>query len=238
MSRHFFGGETPVGRYIGHAGVRDPIDIEIVGVVKDSKTITVRDEVAQCMYFPYWQDEGLDIMTFYARTTQRPEEVGPTLLRVVRELDPSLPVFALKSVQLQISESLFIDRMVVMLSLSFGLLATLLAAIGLYGVTVYSVVRRTREIGIRVALGATGSDVLRLVMREVALMTGLGVGIGLPAALALNQVARSWLFGLTPYDPLTLTIAPALLIFVTLLSGVVPARRATKVDPMVALRYE
>ena len=128
--------------------------------------------------------------------------------------------------------------LIAMLSASFGLLATLLAAVGLYGVTAHSVLRRTREIGIRLALGATGSDVLRLVMREVAFMAGLGIAIGLPAALALSQVVRAGLFGLTPHDTLTLTFAVALLILVTLLSGFVPARRATKVDPMVALRYE
>ena len=203
MARYFFGDKNPIGRHIGHAGVQDPIDIEIVGVVKDSKTITVKDDVAEGMYFPYQQDEGVGMMTFYTRTTQPPQAMADTLRRVVKELDPSLPVFALKSVQLQVSESLSIDRLIALLSASFGLLAILLVAIGLYGVTVYSVVRRTREIGIRVALGATDEDVLRLVMREVILVTGLGLAIGLPAALALSQVARSWLFGLTPYDPLS-----------------------------------
>jgi ABC-type antimicrobial peptide transport system permease subunit len=206
--------------------------------VKDSKTVTVRDDADQVMYFPYQQDEGIGMMTFYTRTTQPPQGMADTLRRVVRGLDPSLPVFALKSVQLQVSESLSIDRLIALLSASFGLLAILLVAIGLYGVTVYSVVRRTREIGIRVALGATAEDVLWLVMREVILMTGLGVVIGLPVALALSQVGRSWLFGLTPYDPLALIVATAVLIAVTLLSGFLPARRATKVDPMVALRYE
>ncbi len=238
VARHFFGGEDPMGRHIGPPGFRDPIDIEIVGVVKDSKTVTVREDVAHCIYFPYQQDPELSTMTFYVRTMQPPENAGPALLRVVRELDPSLPVFALKSVQLQVSESLFLERMVAILSAFFGLLATLLAGIGLYGVTVYSVVRRTREIGIRVALGATSSEVVCLVMREVALMTGLGVVIGLPIALALSRLARAGLFGLTPYDPLTITVATALLLLVALLSGFIPARRATKVGPMAALRYE
>ena len=125
-----------------------------------------------------------------------------------------------------------------MLSASFGLFATLLVAVGLYGITAYSVARRTRELGIRVALGATRSDVLRLVMREVVLMTALGVAIGLPAALALCQVIRSVLFGLTSYDPLALIFATALLVFVTFLSGLLPAHWAARIDPMVALRYE
>jgi predicted permease len=238
MARYFFGDQNAIGRHIGHADLQDPIDIEIVGVVKDSKTITVKDDVAEGMYFPYQQDEGIGMMTFYTRTTQPPQEVADSLRRVVKGLDPSLPIFALKSMQLQVSESLSIDRLIALLSASFGLLAILMVAVGLYGVTAYSVVRRTREIGIRVALGATDKNVLRLVMHEVILMTGLGVAIGFPAAFALSQVARSWLFGLTPYDPLALTIATALLIAVTLLSGFLPARRATKVDPMVALRYE
>ena len=238
MARYFFGGENPIGRHIGPAGVKDPIDIEIVGVVKDSKTITVRDDVAQCMYFPYQQDETLSIMTFYARTVQPPEEMANSLQQVVRESDPSLPVFELKSVKLQVGESLFIDRIIATLSASFGLFATLLVAVGLYGITAYSVARRTRELGIRVALGATRSDVLRLVMREVVLMTALGVAIGLPAALALCQVIRSVLFGLTSYDPLALIFATVLLVFVTFLSGLLPAHWATRIDPMVALRYE
>lgn len=238
MARYFFGDKNAIGRHIGHADVQDPIDIEIVGVVKDSKAITVKDDVGESMYFPYQQDEGIGMMTFYTRTTQPPQEVADSLRRVVKGLDPSLPVFALKSMQLQVSESLSIDRLIALLSASFGLLAILLVAVGLYGVTAYSVARRTREIGIRMALGATDRNVLRLVMHEVVLMTGLGVAIGLPAAFALSQVARSWLFGLTPYDPLALTIATALLIAVTLLSGLLPARRATKVDPLVALRYE
>ena len=238
MARYFFGDKNPIGQHIGPAGVQDPIDIEIVGVVKDSKTVTVRDDVAEGMCFPYQQDEGIGMMKFYLRTTQLPQEMADSLRRVVRELDSSLPVFALKSFQLQISESLSIDRLIALLSAAFGLLAILLVAIGLYGVTAYTVVRRTREIGIRLALGATGRDVLRLVMREVVLMTGVGIALGLSVALALGQLARSWLFGLTPYDPLALTIATGLLISVTLLSGLLPARRASKVDPMVALRYE
>jgi predicted permease len=238
MARYFFADKNPIGQHIGPAGVQDPIDIEIVGVVKDSKTVTVRDDLAESMYFPYQQDEGIGMMTFYLRTAQLPQEMADSLRRVVRELDSSLPVFALKSFQLQISESLSIDRLIALLSAAFGLLAILLVAIGLYGVTAYTVVRRTREIGIRLALGATGRDVLRLVMREVVLMTGVGIALGLSVALALGQLARSWLFGLTPYDPLALTIATGLLISVTLLSGLLPARRASKVDPMVALRYE
>ena len=133
---------------------------------------------------------------------------------------------------------MFIDRIIATLSASFGLFATLLVAVGLYGITAYSVARRTRELGIRVALGATRSDVLRLVMREVVLMTALGVAIGLPAALALCQVIRSVLFGLTSYDPLALIFATVLLVFVTFLSGLLPAHWATRIDPMVALRCE
>jgi ABC-type antimicrobial peptide transport system permease subunit len=133
---------------------------------------------------------------------------------------------------------MFVERLIAMLSAFFGLLATLLAAIGLYGVMAYSVARRTREIGIRVALGAERGGVIALVMREVALLAAIGVGVGLPMALILTQYLRSQLFGLEPNDPLTLSIATAVMAGVALLAGYIPAERAARVDPIVALRYE
>jgi ABC-type antimicrobial peptide transport system permease subunit len=149
-----------------------------------------------------------------------------------------VPVNDMKSMEVQVSESMFLERLVATLSAFFGMLATLLAAIGLYGVMAYSVARRTREIGIRVALGAERSKVIGLVMREVALMAAIGIGVGLPIAIALARFVRSQLFGLEPTDPLTIAIATFTMAAVALTAGYLPAERAARVDPILALRYE
>jgi ABC-type antimicrobial peptide transport system permease subunit len=156
----------------------------------------------------------------------------------VQQVDANLPIYGMKLMTTQVDESLFIERMVAGLSVAFGVLATLLAAIGLYGVMSYSVARRTREIGIRMALGAERASVLWLVLREVALLVALGVGIGVPVAIASGRLVQSQLFDLSATDPVALAIATALLACVALVAGYLPARRATRVDPMLALRYE
>jgi len=136
----------------------------------------------------------------------------------------------------QVRESLFVERMVATLSAAFGILATLLAALGLYGVMAFAVALRTREIGIRMALGAQRRDVLRMVLRDVALLVAIGVGLGLPGGYGMGRVVETQLFGLSARDPLTFAAATATLLLVALLAGYIPARRAAKVDPMVALR--
>jgi ABC-type antimicrobial peptide transport system permease subunit len=149
-----------------------------------------------------------------------------------------MPVTDLKSMEVQVSESLAVDRLVAMLSAFFGLLATVLAAIGLYGVMAYTVARRTREIGVRMALGAARSSVMWLVLKEVALLATIGVLIGLPAAIGLSRYVQSVLFQLEPTDPITLTVSTVTLLAVAFVAGYLPANRATRIDPMVALRYE
>ena len=158
--------------------------------------------------------------------------------QTAQRIDPNLPIFDMKTMAVVMDESLFVERLVAALSVAFGALATLLAAIGLYGVMSYSVARRTREIGIRMALGAERKSVLWLVLREVALMVLAGVAIGLPIAVALSRVVQSQLFALSAYDPIALAGAAVLLTTVALVAGYLPARRATRVDPMLALRYE
>jgi ABC-type antimicrobial peptide transport system permease subunit len=158
--------------------------------------------------------------------------------QAVHRLDANLPITDMKTMDLQVSDSLFVERMVAWLSVAFGGLATLLAAVGLYGVMAYAVARRTREIGIRMALGAERGRVLCMVMAEVAIMATLGVGLGLAAAFYLTRKVQSQLFGLSPSDPLTLVAAMAFLLAVALSAGFGPARRATAIDPNIALRTE
>jgi ABC-type antimicrobial peptide transport system permease subunit len=158
--------------------------------------------------------------------------------RIVASLDANLPVTDMKTLPAQIAESLFVERLVAALSAAFGFLATLLAALGLYGVMSYAVGQRTREIGIRMALGAERRRVLRLVLREVALLAGLGIALGLPAGYGLGRLIESQLYGLAAHDPLTFAVATSALLLSAFLAGYLPAARAARVDPMVALRYE
>jgi putative ABC transport system permease protein len=239
MARRFFVNRNPIGGHFAF-GVGDGIrlDIEIVGVVKDSKHATVREEKWPFAYLPYAQETGLGKITFYARTDQEVDSIAPSLRREVARRDNNLPIFDLKTFQRQADESLFADRFVTFLSVCFGLLAAALAAIGLYGVMAYTVTRRIREIGIRIALGATQGRVAWLILREVALLALIGLLAGVPLAFALGRAAESLLFNVRAGDPLIFTAASLLLGCVALLGGYLPARRAAKVDPMTALRRE
>ena len=172
------------------------------------------------------------------RTVGPPEQLNETIRREVANLDPSIPVLKTLTMEQQFDNQISAERVVTTLCGFFGILAVLLAAIGLYGVMAHSVTRRYREIGIRMALGAERRNVLWLVLRETAWMIGIGAVIGLPAAFALTRLVSSFLFGLTPQDPLSIALATLALVAVTALAGYIPARRATTVDPMIALRYE
>jgi predicted permease len=237
FARFFFDGANPIGRRFGW-GRSQGYDIEIVGLVKDAKVNNLRDEVPRYVYVPLQQQEGVSGFSFYVRTALPEEAVVPAIRQAMQRLDPQIPVYELTTMEMQIGESLFAERMVAVLSAAFGLLATLLAAVGLYGVMSYSVSRRTREIGIRLALGAPRERVLGMVLREVGTLGAWGLGLGLPLALGLARLVAAQLFGLPPHDPVTLGSATALLAGVTLLAGLLPARRAMRVDPMLALRYE
>jgi putative ABC transport system permease protein len=239
MARRFFANRNPIGSHFAFgAGDRIRPDIEIVGVVKDSKHATVREEKRPFAYLPYAQETNLGRITFYARTDQDVGDLAPSLRREVARRDNNLPIYDLKTLRQQADESLFADRFLTFLSICFGSLAAALAAIGLYGVMAYTVTRRIREIGIRIALGATQGRVAWLVLREVALLAGAGLLAGAPLAFALGRAAESLLFGVKAGDPLVFAAAGSLLALVALLGGYLPARRAAKVDPMVALRRE
>ncbi len=237
--KHYFGDANPIGRHIGFGG--DPgtkTPIEIVGVVKDSKYTGVRDEIPRQAFFPFLQNSFASSASVYIRSTQDASVAFAAARRTVQELDANIPLFNLRTLERQIERSLLSERLIATLSTAFGFLATLLAVIGLYGVMAYTVARRTREIGLRMALGAVTGDVTWLVMREVLLLVGSGVVLGLIGAWGLTRLVQSQLYGISPNDPMTIVTAALTLGVVALLAGYIPARRATRVNPVTALRYE
>ncbi len=237
--KRFFQGRNAIGMHMGtDTGPKAARDIEIVGVVKDSRYSDLTSEQRAVFYTPYRQDERLGSLHFYVRTSIDPEQFAGIIRREVARLDPNVPVDRLRTMQGQINESIFVQRLISLFAATFAGLATLLAAIGLYGVLAYAVTQRTREIGIRMALGASGPAVRRLILRDVGLLLGVGVAIGAAGALAAGQLFESVLFGVKARDPLVLAGSVGVLALVALLAGSVPAWRATKIDPMVALRYE
>jgi ABC-type antimicrobial peptide transport system permease subunit len=212
--------------------------VEIVGVVKDSKNIDLRQEVRPYVLVPYSHSSHFGNATFYVRTNQDPVSLATAVRKTVRDYDGKLSVFDLRTLTAQVDDIVFTDRLVTYFSLALGLLASLLAAVGLYGVMAYVVARRTREIGIRMALGATQRHVAGMVLGEIAGIAAVGLVVGLTAAYALGRVLESLLFGVKASDPFVFAAASGLLVVVAALAGWLPARSAARVDPMVALRYE
>jgi predicted permease len=238
FATYFFKGQNPVGRRFGIGRRGEGYPFEIVGVVRDGKMASLRDKPERFVYAPYTQQEAVGSLTFYVRSAVEPGAFAPRLRAAVARVDRTLPVSDLKTMKTQIGESLFVERMVAALSAAFGLLATVLAAIGLYGVMSYAVAQRTREIGLRVALGADRRSVLAMVLKDVARLAALGVAIGLPGGYALGAIVESQLFGLSARDPLTFATATLALVATAFVTDLVPAVRTTRVDPMTTLRYE
>ncbi len=231
-------GRDAVGKRMARGGDEDELDTEIVGLVQNAKYSEVKGEIPPLFFTPYRQNEELGFLNFYARTGLDPGKLLSAVPGVIARLDANLPVEELKTMPQQIRENVFVDRMMSTLSASFATLATLLAAVGLYGVLAYTVAQRTRELGLRMALGADGRRLSRMVLWQVGKMTVIGGVIGLAAALGLGTLARSQLFELEGHDPAVLIAATLLLALVALTAGVLPALRAARVDPMRALRYE
>jgi predicted permease len=235
MAKYFFGTTDVVGKRIGLDGVPDRT---IIGVVKDAQYVNLRESVRRHFYIPATQEETLTGLTLHVKTSTDTSTVAEQLRAQLKALDSHLPLYNIKSLSTEIDESLVQDRLVTWLSAAFGLLATLLTALGLYGVLTFSVARRTREIGIRVALGAQRRDVFRLIMVRGVVLVVVGVAVGVAASIASSRLLSALLFGVRPNSVATLAAVSVGLIAVALLACYLPARRATKVDPLVALRYE
>jgi len=238
FAKKYFGNALAVGHRFGLGS--DPVtptDIEIVGVAGDTRYESLRDPIPPEIYLcspqnTTWGD------TYYIRTARDPDNLFGAIRAAVHELEPNLPVTYMMTLDKQLDDSLVTERMIAALSIVFGVLATILAIIGLYGVMAYMVSRRAREIGIRMALGAQSNSVVWMILREVLRLVAIGVATGLPAALALSRIVQAQLYGIQPYDPLSVAAATLLLAGVAVLAGYIPARRAAAYDPVRVLRYE
>jgi putative ABC transport system permease protein len=235
MAERFWPDENPIGKRLqrGGAGKWQVV----VGVINDAKQFSAEKEPPITVYYPYEQYLARN-MYLVVRTTSEPAAMGPVIARAIQALDPDLPVFDVKTMDERLADALARRRLSMLLLGGFAGIALILAAIGIYGVMAYSVNQRTHEIGIRLALGAQTRDILRLVVRQALLLVSVGIAVGLAGALALTRVMASLLYGISATDRLTFVITPLLLAGVALLASYLPARRAAKVDPMIALRYE
>ena len=231
-------GREAVGKFMGRASGNDSLGVQIVGLVPDVAYNDAKREPQPVFYLPWMQQGVVGQMYFYVRTRLPTSQVIAAIPTMMKQVDPTLPVQELKTMPQQLQENVFLDRMISVLSAAFALLATLLAAVGLYGVLAYSVSQRTREIGVRMALGADGGRMQGMVLRQVGGMVAVGVTVGALGAFALGRAARSLLYGLEGHDPVVFSVAVVLLAVVAFAAGWLPARRASRTQPMMALRYD
>ncbi len=236
-ARRFWPDQNPVGRRVILGRAPDEEVREVVGIVKDSKYRRLNEEVRPAVYVPFAQDYRAN-MALHVRSAGEPAALVAAVRREVQALDANLPLYNIKTLEEQKSSSLYTSRLAATLLTLFGLLALGLASVGLYGVMAYAVARRTREIGIRLALGAQGSDVLRQVLGEGMTLVAVGLALGMGAAVVATRLVRGFLYEVTASDPLTFSVIAGLLLVVAWLACFIPARRATKVDPLLALRCE
>ena len=234
--RKFNLGPDAVGKMMTDEG--DKLDTQIIAVAKDAKYSDVKEPVPALFFSPYKQADRVSSMTFYVKTATDPAQFVGQVSKILQGIDPNLPVEDLRTLTDQARENVFMDRFIGIMSTSFAVLATLLAAIGLYGVLAYTVAQRTREIGLRMALGAAPARVRLMILRQVGIMTIIGAAIGLLAALWMARLAEGILFNMQGRDPIVFAGATLTLALVALAAGFIPAHRASKVDPMIALRWE
>jgi len=238
FATHFFGGQSPLGRHVAFGDKPKKLDIEIVGLTGDTLYEGPREGVHRQVFLPFLHVDYPASAAFYVRTAMNPDALYAALRAKVRDLDAALPVFQMKTLERQLDETLSTERLIATLSAAFGLLATVLAAIGLYGVMAFVVARRTKEIGLRMALGAPQALVVWMVLRETLVLVAAGLAIGIPAALLLSRYVSTQLFGVKPTDVGAAVAALLILSLVAAAAGFLPARRASEIDPIKALRYE
>jgi predicted permease len=235
-ARTYFPNENPIGKRFG-SSVETAGQIEVIGILRDAKYDSVRDAVPPTMYVPILQARLANTVV-HVRTGGDPAGALGAIREAMRQIDPNLPLTNVSTQVEQVEKRLQPERVFAQAYAMFGALALLLASIGLFGLMSYSVARRTNEIGIRMALGAQRRDVLRLVMGESMTLVVIGVGLGLAAAFAASRLDVTLVFGLAATDAATMLTAMTALIAVSALAGYLPARRAARVDPLVALHYE
>jgi len=236
--KRYFGAQNPLGRRFTMGNTNHPVfDREIVGVAADRRE-GIRERGWVSFFLPYDQRWGGDRVTFYVRTTTADQAIAAQVRQVVRSADPNVPVSNLNWMDTRVNESIYSDRLIAMLAAAFGILATVLAAIGLYGVVAYAVARRTAEIGVRLAMGARPGDVLRMVLKEAGRLVAGGIVAGVIAGLALTRTIASQLFGVKPYDPAIFGSAAVILAIVALAAAVIPGWKAARIDPASALRSD
>ena len=238
FAEDYFPGQSAIGRHVGFVIMHPKVDIEIVGVIENTIYSGPREGQRRQVFVAEPQESRLNGETFYVRTHWNSKRMFGAINKTVKKLDPRVATYEMQTLESQLDRTLLTERLIAMMSAAFGALATLLASIGLYGVMAFVVARRTKEIGVRMALGAMRGSVVWLVMREVLLLLGVGLAVGIPAALALGRLISAQLYGVKANDPWIASIAAILLSVIAAMAGLVPARRASRIDALVALHYE
>lgn len=238
MANVFFPNAQPIGKHMKFGSGTGPMDIQIVGVVRNSHHSDVKEKPKPFFYIPYEQDKTIPSLTYYVRTSLQPTALAGSVRQVIGELDQSLPIYRVRSFDEQIDQQIAGDKLVAFLAAGFGTLAALLAAMGIYGLPAFTVSQRTREIGVRMALGAEPQRVGWMLLGEVARLAGIGILLGLPIAYASSKLINAMLFGVQAFGLVSIGIALGALAIVCIIATYAPSRRAMKIDPMVALRYE
>ena len=238
FAKHYFGSAgAALGRRVNQVGARN-VSVEIAGVARDSLHESIRSGVDPTLFRPLAQNNSPGAMQFYVRTSLPPDQAMPTVRGALKQLDPKLALDGMRTMEQQIDDNLANERMIVLLAISFGVLATLLAGIGLYGVLAYVTAQRTREIGVRIALGSSRTAISRIVLSDVLKLAGVSVLCAIPVAIALTRLLRSQLFEVSATDPVTFSAVLILVAIVAVIAALVPAYRAANVDPIKALRTE